>query len=211
MKCSICKNELVTGGKARLETMEEHCCNPNGIPCFKTKFVCINKTCPASISKNEICWNLNGEFYVDSYEVKQSLEFIDGFNSAIGSFSRKLDIECYKTDENFILIKTRWGKINVRYEYTSDEDGNILSRKRHFDFINKDGYHYTSGIRMLIFSIKRFHLFQKKNYGGSSFEDLKERVSWPHAAWWRRWAYNYAFCFTHYWKRFSSFISSLNR
>lgn len=200
MMCPICKTELVITGQARLETLDEHvsCCEEIT---FKSVYQCPNQSCEAC--KNELIWNSWGEFYTfrSPQEFKYNYGFIDNNNAPFGSFQRKCNIEVYKDDENFYLIKginifkTRFS-LKVKFHYTSNENGDILKRTFSLQPIINDCY-YTSGISMLNYCMRRnFKLIKeiKKNPENKFFlEELKRELD---SKWDKRW-----------WKRLSIWIT----
>ncbi len=195
MLCPICSKELVVTGQARLETIEEHVCAPNEEICLKDKYECINEACSAY---NRIMWGEDGDLYwKNGWSRKEYFNFIDGNEAAIGSFSRKANVEIYKKDENFLLCTLFGNKIYVKYLYKSNEDGDILSRKWKFEIIKKNGSYYISGFRMLMYSIRKFHKnLVEKTIDEEKFE--KEYLilnEWQKKDWWRRlscwWARTY--------------------
>lgn len=170
MLCPICKSVLVVTGQERLETLDEHVCDPNGEVCLKDKYECVNKRCSAY---NRIMWEEGGDLYwKGEWSRKEYFNFIDRNESPFGSFSRQMNIEIYKKDENFLLCTIFGRKIYVKYLYKSNEDGDILSRKWKFELITKDGTIYISGLRMLMFSIRKFHKnLVEKTIDGEKFKE----------------------------------------
>ncbi len=130
MKCPICRGLLEVTGQERLETLDEHVCNPNGEISMKDVYQCVNKDC---IAKHDgLVWNSEGDLY--SYNVKGHKEypFIDNNDGPFGSYMRKARVEIYKKDENFYLFKSKKFDIEVKWIYKSDDDGNILSKRPSF-------------------------------------------------------------------------------
>lgn len=185
MLCPICRTELVVTGQDRLETLSEHVCDPNGTPSMKDKYECPNSSCKAF---GVLCWNDWGERYGSTREITDDL-FIGNNDAPFGSFQRKANVEISKKDENHSLfgIETRWGLIEVVYKYTSNTDGDILSKKRTYQIWIKDrkgcGYIiHTLGIHMLIFCVKDFH--RKIKWNRLDKEDLYPRT-WD-KRWWKK-------------------------
>lgn len=167
MLCPICKAQLIVTGQECFETLFEHVSDPNGTPSVKDKFECSNNFCS---SKNVVFWNENGELYVNYNCFKKSndLKFIDKNNGPFGTTSRKTNVEVCKNDENFYFNKNGKYRIFIEYKYTSNKNGDILSRKRKYQLhiYNKemDGYiQYMSGIRLFLFIMKEFH-YSVKSY-----------------------------------------------
>lgn len=181
MRCPVCKSELVITGRERLETLAEHVSDPNGEPCLKDKYECLNPECK---TRGRLLWNAYGERYGDL----PYADFIEGNDGPFGSFTRRANIEISKKDENHPLfgIETRWGQIRVVYKYESDDNGNILRRWRTYAIWKKNGsigYRVViPGIYMLWSSLKEFwHRIvtgQKLQRGDLSI------MSWDRR-WWR--------------------------
>lgn len=132
MLCPCCKAPLEESGLERLETIEEHVCDPNGIPSMKMGYRCSDATCLTR--KHNVIWNEGGERYgglSDNNELLDEKSFIDGNDSPFGTLSRKLNVEIYKKGlpsrkELFIIGDI---KFLLEFEYNADENGNVL-RKR---------------------------------------------------------------------------------
>jgi hypothetical protein len=135
MLCPCCKSELAHTGEARLETLIEHveCC----FPAFKPKYECLNKNCRAF--KNA-CWNEDGEYYIEKGGVVVK-DFIDNNNAPFGSIFRQINVECDKKDENK-RINLLFVMVEIRYKYTSNQNGDILSRKKEIVIWKKKKNHY---------------------------------------------------------------------
>jgi len=185
MLCPCCKTKLVVTGQERLETLEEHvsCVDP----CLKDKYECPNPSCA---TYQKCCWNEDGEHY-QSFSDK--FPFIDNNSGPFGSFSRRINVEIYKHDEDRELFKLGRFKFKLVYSYKANEDGEILSRKRRIETWLKtrdDDWGYTlyiSGIHMLIFSIKQFH-WERKRFGDSSshVQGRLDKENWFNKDdWWR--------------------------
>jgi len=146
MRCPICKSELkfvefvtvsdVLGGNV-----------------WEKKYVC--STCTSTFG---VWWDSTGELYSDKYIKDYGTMFVDGNTGAFGSWARKSRVEIYKHDEEFELFEF-WGwKGEIRYRYTSNDEGDILSRKPYLQLFRKDGdgwTYYTSGIKMLLYCCKQ--------------------------------------------------------
>jgi len=203
MKCSICRTELVAGEMLRLETLDEHVCNPNGEIRLKQSFVCPNETCEANIQ--EILWNQWGDAYGT---FGKSLPFVNGLMSAFGLFARQLEVEIHKHDEDYLLCSIpRWRflpmkgwEIWVYFIYKSDEDGNILRRKRKLRFVNERHCWHVWGASMLWFQLKRIF---------SAWKTLRKN---PNATWCREQLEDYANCSgfsteREWWRRVSAVVA----
>ena len=183
--CPLCRSELIVTGLERLETLDEHVCNPNGEVYLKDKYECLNEKCSGY---RRFIWNEDGDIYYKGSIDKKTFTFIDGNDGAIGSFARRVNIEIRKRDENFLLCTIFRRKIYVKYLYKSNENGDILNRRWKFEVIKKDGSYYISGLSMLIFSIRKFHNnFIEKSINEEEFK--KEYLvleEWQKKDWWRR-------------------------
>lgn len=189
MNCPCCRTKLVITGQQRLETTEEHVCDPNGTPCMKDAYECLKSDCPAF---GQGMWESGGEYFCKDYKVK--LPFIDDNSGPFGSFSRKLNVEIYKRDENFTICEVFGWKFKIVFNYLSNEDGDILKKRPKLEIWRKDaqlgGYIlYTSGISMLRFRIKQFHkaLRYHKEYGnGARLKEYLDSDEWMNKnQWWR--------------------------
>jgi hypothetical protein len=191
MKCPVCKTELVVWKQLRLETLSDHVLDPNGeqeLP-LSDAYSCPNtKNCPCTLADGGpvVFWNGDGDLYGNSI----GLPFIDNNNAPFGSLSRRLNVEIYKKDENKLLFTIpcwplKGWKVRSKYSYQSNEDGDILRRKFHLEWITNDGVYHIWGIKMLMFSLKETW----KNWKEGCNHNLKrsvEQASWPRAEWWRK-------------------------
>ena len=171
-RCPVCYENLIVTGQARLETLDEHISNPNGTPLMKDKYECVNVDCLAFIHK--AFWNEDGEYYIRDFKAK--IDFIANNNAPFGSFQRQMNVEIYKKDENYVLLNLYYFKIKVVFQYTSNENGTILKRKRKFVVLKRDNrlggwIHWMSPWRMFF-----FHLSQFK-------QDLKQLDNRPDYGW----------------------------
>ena len=194
MKCPCCRSELVEGEMLRLETLEEHVCDPNGEPSLKQSYYCSNPNCPTVPAK--IYWNYMGERYNDSSEV----QWIDYNDAPLGSFQRKCNVEIYKKDENHLLCTIpcwplKGWRVKAIYSYTSNENGDILSRIRKLEWITNEGIIHIWGISMLWYSIREiwrdWKLVRKNpsnNIAKIHIESYLDRANYPRAQWWRKWS-----------------------
>lgn len=157
--CPSCRADLFVTGQERLETLEEHVCNPNGIPSMKNTRECINPRCP---TRGVVFWSEDGEMFVEDYDKYSQLKkllFIDGNSGPFGTPHRKLLAE-NKEDENYPLFELFGWMFKVVFSYQADDDGKILKRRRRLEIWRRERHGYTlyvSGIRMFIFSIRQFH------------------------------------------------------
>jgi len=191
MKCPICKSELVVTGQERLETLDEHVCNSNGEPSLKDKYECLNEQCSGY---DRFMWNEDGGLYSKHHGCdSKTFNFIDGNDGAFGSFARRVNVEIYKKDENFLLCTILGRKIFIKYLYKSNDDGDVLKRSWKFEILRKDGTFYISGWSMLLYSIRKFHLNSWCRFEDERFdEEYLELRDWQKKDWWRRIASWYA-------------------
>ena len=133
MRCSICRTELVAGESFQTSDVM-------GGSYTTTKYTCPNHP--------QVFWNTHGEFYTSRdeghYEEYKKLSFINNLKAAFGSFSRQLEVEIYKHDED------RWFKLPFKWQvciyvtYTSNEEGDVLSRKKKIQFTHNGCYYHSS-------------------------------------------------------------------
>lgn len=138
MRCSICQSPLVAGG------------------CFKREDACsmvytdFKYTCP---NHPLIFFGSDGEIFSDEYN---QYPYINGLRSAFGSFARRVEVEIHKHDEEkFYHLTKRWTLL-IYYDYKSNENGDILKRKRRFRFL-KDHCYHTFDITILYHAIRDVH------------------------------------------------------
>lgn len=183
MKCSACRTELIRGSILKLETLNEHVSCSEVSP--KQSWKCPNLDCPAP----GVIWNDDGESY-ESFG--HNFPFIDGNPGAFGSIDRRLYVECYKHDQDRLLFTIKGWKCYLRWTYKADEDGNVLSRHWHLEWVRPDNVVYMSGWRMFKFTIRNvwrdWRNLRKNNrsYSRKRLEDEIDRGNWPRAEWWRK-------------------------
>jgi len=191
MLCPICKSELVVTGQERLETLDEHVSNPNE-PSLKNKYECLNKECSGY---DRFMWDEDGDLYHKHHWCDhKTFNFVNGNDGAFGSFARRVNVEIYKKDENFLLCTLFGRKIFIKYLYKSNDDGDILKRTWKFEILRKNGSFYISGWRMLIHMIRTFHKNSYERFDNPErFEsEYLELRDWQKKNWWRRVASWYA-------------------
>ena len=120
--CPCCRGVLRVTGQARLETTYEHVCDPNGTPCMKDKYECMDEDCA---TYKKCYWNEDGELYGSS----RGIHFIGNNDSPFNSISRQTNVEVMKKDENYYLAKDDKMMIQVEYQYKSNKNGDILEKK----------------------------------------------------------------------------------
>lgn len=157
MRCSICDKKLIISGSFIAEDAALNSFHTN-------RHTCGDESCSAF---GVVYWDDQGELYTDDYKKFKKLIFIDGLKNARGSLARKLEVECFKHDEDRCLYSgKKWGLI-LYVKYKANEEGDIL--KRYYCFrILKDNCWYTPGFVTLFRNMYRFHyrmlrhLFGKK-------------------------------------------------
>lgn len=159
MKCPCCKEELKAGILKKLETLMEHVFDTNSEDVsYKASFDCHNKDCQAM--QAGCFWDEDGALYCDKFLDSSKVKWINDNNGAFGSFERQLNVECRKHDEDRLFFTIpcwplkNW-KVFINYEYKSNEEGDIVSRKRKYQFVNSEGFVHIWGIKMLLFCCKK--------------------------------------------------------
>lgn len=184
--CPICKSSLIKGESFI------------GIDILNKEFSDVKFKCQ---NHPGVFWSFDGDFYVEKSCSLRSYDgmFIGNLKSAFGSYSRQLEVEIYKHDEDWTIYEGKNWKFVMTYKYKSNFNGDILSRKRKIQISKKDHEFgqwilYISGIRMLIFLIKSFHkeLKNYKNYDNEYFLKSNFKLSEREKKdWWRVFAYKY--------------------
>ncbi len=133
MLCPSCRSPLEEAGLERLETTEEHVCNPNGTPSFKMAYRCSDGACITR--RTNIVWNDGGERYGgnnwDTGERAEDKDFIDGNDSPFGTLSRKLNVEINRKGlpRNKTLFIIGNIKFLLEFHYRSDTNGKVLKKR----------------------------------------------------------------------------------
>jgi len=179
MKCPSCKSELIFSGEAKFAYQEgidldlkayaksfyfcnNFKCTASGEDDVKKRTVLIEKEKKCDPLKKRIFWNEYGELY----GLCQNIKFIDDNNSPFGTHSRKINVEIYKKDENFLFLNVWFYKFMIEYKYKSNEDGCIIKRTpkiivlkkiEFWNFKYNDYVYYVSWIRMLKFKLTNFY------------------------------------------------------
>jgi len=139
MICPFCKEDLVQDADQSYVTIVEHVCDPNAVQkCRRPTWVCSNKMCCTKALHLAPFWDKDGEFYgADIHDGT-------GFNSALNSFARKIDVEIRKKDENRTSFIWRGFSMHKIYTYTANDMGHVVSRKHHYRF-DMAGFWGSSG------------------------------------------------------------------
>ena len=138
MRCPVCESHLIVTGQARIETLAEHVCDPNGTPSLKDKYECSYKGC---LSQGNIFWNEYGELYSTSWSASENIPFINMNDAPFGSFQRKSNVEIYckgliDSRKLFQIFKYT---VYVKYKYKSNENGDILGKTSKIQVTKKVG------------------------------------------------------------------------
>jgi hypothetical protein len=196
MKCPVCKSDLNRGKDLHLETLDEHILQPNNKPSLKASYHCINTKCYEYT--HDVVWDEYGDRYGGYRGMDDYIPWIDNNDAPFGSIQRKINVEVYKDDENFLLCTIpiwplKGWQIRVKFFYKSDEDGTILKRNRKFEWIRPDGCYHIWGLNMLIYSCKKsfndWKIVRKDPHNDWAREELEnaiKRGSCKNAEWWRK-------------------------
>jgi hypothetical protein len=122
--------------------------------------------------------------------------FINNNDAPFGSPERKTNVEIRKEDENKLLFTfpcypLKGWKVYSKWEYRSNEDGDILKKKLHFRIITNENIVYISGIRMLKYSLGKTYDSWKMARSCSKnryyIKSLQERATVKGKdEWWRK-------------------------
>ncbi len=185
MFCPLCETELIVKGQEKLETLCDHVLEQT--PTLKDAYGCPNLNC--ELYHDNAIWGPDGDYY-GGKELFKKYRFKQGLKSAIGSFSRRMDIESYRGENHNLLTI---GKVifYLKYDYKADDKGNIVQRipKIEVHIRSKDGSAilYMSGIRMLLFCIREFKR-EKERYLRNEYNQLKDSYNegvWHDTRWWK--------------------------
>ena len=192
MLCPRCKSKLIVTDQAKLETLYEH------VTCssvrMKDKYECSNPDC---LTKTLwIAWNRMGErydmspFYTHKRHNYEHI-FIDGNDAPFNSFQRQMNVEISKNDENKKLYLGKY-IIEVKYLYKSNENGDVLQRKRKYKLFKKcndGGYLLCNGLSMFLYSLRSY----KNLLSSNDKTELKRKIvfdknliSCGRAQWWKK-------------------------
>jgi hypothetical protein len=195
MLCPCCKSELIPNGMKPLETLEEHVCDPNGIPSMKMSYRCSETDCDTNTS--EICWDETGGLYSKSYASSRDVKFIDNNDAPFGTFGRQMNVEIDRNDRKNLFTVPYWPmkgwSCYREYNYKSNEDGDILGRKSKYSWVRPDNVVHTWGWTMIMFSLNSIYRNWKslgedpsREWDKEELEKYEERLSWSKVEWWRK-------------------------
>jgi hypothetical protein len=136
--CPVCKSEIIEGDYKKMQTLDEHVCNPNAEPSLKPTFKCSNFDCLTH--KHRIFWDWFGALYGRTYNCKSI--FINQNDAPFGSSNRKSNVEIYKAGLKDRIWLSPWWTLKlwqpmIEYKYTSNYDGDVLSKKIKIKFLKK--------------------------------------------------------------------------
>ena len=183
--CPACKAELVQGPEAiSYELSDEHICNPNGIRPLRPVLVCPRSTCAASQKK--VFWSPDGDGPYNTHF--EDFDWIDTNPHPFNSGFRSMYFSIYYKEQDR-EFKTKWFMIRREVRYLSDEHGNMVKRRVRYSLWKRCGdmgyVYYIPGIRMLLFSLRRFYKMPKGMRTREAL-DLISQSKWPRAEWWRK-------------------------
>ena len=196
MRCPCCRTELIVKQQMRLQTLDEHVCNPNGEPSLKNAYECSNKDCPSV--PPALVWDEFGDLYVtgENFCASKDIPFINNNNAPFGSFTRKWNVE--RDDirsKPFVIPCWPLKDWNVHFccHRLADEDGNVIAKRHYLMWIRPNGCLHTWGIRMLIFCLRetlRNWKELRKNptniWSKKQLQTSVEQSHWAQAEWWRK-------------------------
>jgi len=166
--CPICKTPLVQTGRRRLESLGEHCSDPNGTPSLKSAYGCPNADCPAC--QDALMWDPDGGYYGakrEGADWHKKYPFIDNNHAPFGSMERKINVECKGQEcgpevdvhgnPKMKDVNLRVGSWSLRGEvkFKADDDGRILEQSRRYSLLHNG---QLSGIHMFSYVLRHFWL-----------------------------------------------------
>ncbi len=195
MLCPCCRTPLEEGEMERLETLDEHVCNPNREVSLKMSYRCSDASCPTR--EADIIWNEDGERYGGfSFDRKK---FIGQNDGPFGTWSRKANVEISKhgVRERHELFTIGSIRFEREFEYKSDYNGNVLGTSWHIRKWKRDGdgvgwFSYEFPIISFFSSVKngieRGRRLKKKKSKMNGIDNLSFQVFPNEKRWWRIWA-----------------------
>jgi len=174
--CPVCKFEVVYEKHRNCQTLDEHVFNPNDEPSSKSTYHCSNQKCICN--KQKVFWDCHGDIY-GGFEIPDST-FINGNDSPFGSHSRKLNVEISRKGLKRSKYLSPWWTFKIwqpmiEYHYTSNTDGDVLSKRRSLIFLkklNRKDKDYSAHVSFWHKTL-RFLLKQaKKKYKNKDFDKL---------------------------------------
>jgi len=178
--CPCCREPLRLGSPKRYETLDEHICSPNGSSPVRSTWTCRDGVCAAGAT--EIFWAQDGEGPYKSYGTE--VPWIDNNPVPFNSYHRAIHFQCGYHDED---RKFSLGKLTLRraVTYKSDDHGNKTGKQVSYSWW-WDGVLYRSGLRMLLFSLRKFYRSHRLGTTAAEIRHVKDAAGWPRAKWWRK-------------------------
>jgi len=99
-------------------------------------------------------------YQLGKYFNTDHIKFIDDNNASFGSFGRQMNVEIQKKDENFTLFTLRKLRVEVKYSYKSNPDGDILKKSWHLVYWVNNSY-WSFPLR---YYLRRFYLSYKNRH-----------------------------------------------
>jgi hypothetical protein len=189
MKCPVCKSELVKGKDEKFETCSEHACDPNKTDYpLRSTWLCGNKEC--ELDKYDYFWSESGELYSSDipWGTKSKINWIGDNDAPFGTISRRLNVEVYKKGlKKKIYLHPAFClwflQPMIEFEYTSNDDGEVLSKKIKINYLKKDkdrGEYCTywsssfSTLKLYFKSFRRTRIAWKKHKTSFMRRELKD-------------------------------------
>lgn len=124
MKCPAYKSNLVKfGQKTVYDALDT--------PILTNVFECQNNKC-VEFYLTKCFWDSNGDFYDPKGSCPSEFR---GNTAALGTIAKKIEVEIYKQDENYVFFEWRGFKIEKIFHYESDYEGNILKKTGFYKFV----------------------------------------------------------------------------
>jgi len=200
MYCPVCRKQLEVGDWFTYDDV----CGESSSP----KYSCTTEGCDCCTSKS--FWTYSGDFFGGDMPYHLiTILFPDDQYGALGSHAKSSEVEIYGRG----LKRNMWGhpamclwllSPYIEFKYKGDNMGNVLGRTWKLKFLKYDKQQkrycngYTSGIHMLIFSLKSFRrdrkdfLERKTAYATKEFLENYESKGWD-KRWWNllsKWYFN---------------------
>lgn len=196
MKCPCCRTELIVKRQMRLETLEEHVCNPNGEPSLKNAYECSNRDCPSV--PPALVWDEFGSLYVTGkdFYTSKGIPFINNNNAPFGSFERRWNVERDDIRNGSFIIPCwplKGWSVHFYCHRLADENGDVIAKKHYLCWVRPDGYRHIWGIHMFVFclrgTLKNWKELRRNPASIWSRKELQtsvEQLHWAQAEWWRK-------------------------
>lgn len=135
MLCPVCKSKIIKIGEGRLETLDEHVFNANGVHPVTDKLGCSNSNCPTF---GIVFWDCEGGLYSGkNWREAREIKYIDDNDAPFGSYCRSSNVRfSHKFDK--VIFKTRKFIYKIEYDIEADYNGNILKKRPILTIWKKD-------------------------------------------------------------------------